>query len=100
MIACVFNCGYCQVGNPHYCRTCSAINQHRTINCPNNITRNNITSNVTRNILSTPKNVAAYIYRIDSNKQIQVLCRRGVTGHMYGKIFSLLEEIKGDGIIG
>lgn len=31
---CVFNCGFCQVGQNHHCRKCGAINQHRSIDCP------------------------------------------------------------------
>ena len=31
---CIFNCGYCKPGQFHNCRSCGAINAHRTKDCP------------------------------------------------------------------
>jgi hypothetical protein len=32
--SCIFNCGSCEPGNQHTCRNCKAKNDHRTIDCP------------------------------------------------------------------
>ena len=34
--SCVFNCGHCQPGAAHYCKSCGSWNAHRSINCPKN----------------------------------------------------------------
>lgn len=33
---CIFNCGFCRPNQSHQCRTCNAINTHRTKDCPVN----------------------------------------------------------------
>ena len=88
--ACIFNCGFCQPGESHICSNCNAINNHRSINCTFN--QNNCIT-ISRNIFippsnfQNPVNVGGYIYSIHNGIKYVLLCRRGVSGPMYSKIF-------------
>lgn len=31
---CIFNCGFCKLGDRHYCRGCGLFDSHRSIDCP------------------------------------------------------------------
>jgi len=98
---CALNCNFCKPGDLHLCRTCGALDSHFTRDCPStNITQNCPSTNITQNCLNNtqtivvPKNVAAsknaaaYIIRLNNKQMLEILlCRRGVGGDMYNKIF-------------